>query len=334
MAPNLAWNAVHDWPTLRHTADITVRADSSPMWSTLVLYLGGLALLLGPVVAPWALAWRWLGAGRLPAIAAGQPGRGGATRRDAWLAAAWLSGPLVLIGAAQSFHAKAQLNWTAPALIGAVLAVVLWLRAEQPQRRLRGWYVALVLQVLLIAAITLAGDVAQVLRKPLPRQLDVWARMRGWEEAFDQLRPAAEHFWQQLEAEAGEPVRPVVVGYDRAVLANGSYAWRKRPPRWLAWRDAGRPAQNHFQLTAPLHAADGPQPLLIVTDGPLDAELRAALGAQPQRLAVADVPQSPGRSVHLELWQAELSPQAVLAQASAGAGRAAPSTTRAQAKAP
>ena len=327
IAPNLAWNAAHDWPTLRHTAEITVGARSTPMWSTLALYLGGLALLLGPVVAPWALAWRWVGAGRRPvASMAAQGSRSGATRRDAWRAAAWLSGPLLLIGAAQALHAKAQPNWTAPALIGAVLAVALWLQAEQPHRRLRGWYVALALQALLIAALTLANDVAHVLHKPLPRQFDVWARMRGWEEAFNQLRPAAERFWQQLEAGAGESMRPMVLGSDRAVLANGSYAWRKRPPRWLAWRDAGEPVQNHFQLTAPLHAADQPQPLLIVSDGPLDAELRAALDGPPQRLAVADVPQSPGRSVHLELWRAELAPQPLMAQ---GPGRA-PAQARAR----
>jgi 4-amino-4-deoxy-L-arabinose transferase-like glycosyltransferase len=326
IAPNLAWNAAHDWPTLRHTAEITVGANSTPMWSTLALYLGGLALLLGPIVAPWALAWRWIGAGRRPMAPAVQAGRSGATRRDAWLAAAWLSVPLLLVGAAQALHAKAQLNWTAPALIGGVLAVVLWLQAEQPHRRLRSWYIALALQVLLIAAVTLANDVAHVLHKPLPRQLDVWARMRGWEEAFNQLRPAAEHFWQQLEAEGGASVRPMVLGSDRAVLANGSYAWRKRPPRWLAWRDAGAPVQNHFQLTAPLRAADEPQPLLIVSDGPLDAELRAALDGPPQRLAVADVPQSPGRSLHLELWRAELAPQPVMAQ---GPGRA-PAQARAR----
>lgn len=326
IAPNLAWNATHDWPTLRHTAEITVGARSTPMWSTLALYLGGLALLLGPVVAPWALAWRWFGAGRRPVALVALASRSGATRRDAWLAAAWLSGPLLVIGAAQALHAKAQPNWTAPALIGAVLAVALWLQAEQPHRRLRGWYAAMALQVLLITALTLANDVAHVLHKQLPRQFDVWARMRGWEEAFNQLRPAAEHFWQQLEADGGDSTRPMVLGSDRAVLANGSYAWRKRPPRWLAWRDAGEPAQNHFQLTAPLRAADQPQPLLIVSDGPLDADLRAALDGPPQRLAVADVPQSPGRSVHLELWRAELAPQPLIAQ---GLGRA-PAQARAR----
>jgi hypothetical protein len=315
VAPNVAWNAAHDWPTLRHTAEITVGARSTPMWSTLGLYLGGLTLLLGPVVATWALAWRWRHA-NVSLDVSTQASRSAATRREAWLAAAWLSGPLLLIGAVQSLHARAQLNWTAPVLIGAVLAVTLWLRAEQPQRHLRGWYVALALQVVLIGLLTLANDLAHVLHRPLPRQLDVWARMRGWDEAFNQLRPAAESFWQQLQAEArAEDATPVVLGSDRAVLANGSYAWRKRPPHWLAWRGAGEPAHNHFQLTAPVQAVDRPMPLLIVSEGPPDAAVRAALDGPPQRLAVAEVAQSPGRSLHLELWQGELAPQPVMAQA-------------------
>ncbi|WP_374567181.1 ArnT family glycosyltransferase [Ideonella sp.] len=325
IAPNLAWNAAHDWPTLRHTAEITVGARATPMWSTLGLYLGGLALLLGPVVAPWALAWRWREA-RLRVASASSPGQPGrATRREAWLAAAWLSGPLLLIGAVQSLHARAQLNWTAPVLIGAVLAVALWLRAEQVSQRLRGWYGALAAQVLLIGLLTLASDVAQVLHRPLPRQFDVWARMRGWDDAFNQLRPAAESFWRQLQAEAGaDATTPMVLGSDRAVLANGSYAWRKRPPRWLAWRDAGEPAHNHFELTAPVQAADRPLPLLIVSEGPPDVALRAALDGPPQRLAVADVKQSPGRSLHLELWQGELAAQPVMAQAAGRAPAQAP----------
>lgn len=145
------------------------------------------------------------------------------------------------------------------------------------------------------------------------------------DEAFNQLRPAAESFWQQLQAEgevAGKA--PVVLGSDRAVLANGSYAWRKRPPRWLAWRDADEPAHNHFELTAPLQAADRPLPLLIVSEGPPDVALRAALDGPPQRLAVADVKQSPGRSLHLELWQGELAPRPVMSQAAGFAPTPAP----------
>ena len=79
--------------------------------------------------------------------------------------------PLALIGGVQAWHGRAQLNWVAPVMIGATLAVALALRAERPGRGLRGWSVALALQPVLLAGITLATDVAQIAPRPLPRRL-------------------------------------------------------------------------------------------------------------------------------------------------------------------
>ncbi|MFZ5550321.1 MAG: ArnT family glycosyltransferase [Pseudomonadota bacterium] len=318
LLPNLWWNAAHGWPTLRHTAEITLGASATNPWRTEGEYLAGLLLLLGPIVAPWALAWRGArGKATLP-LAPGAT----VARRDARRIAAWLMLPLVTLGALQSLHAKAQVNWTAPALIGGVLALALWVHAEQPKARLRGWYMALAAQVLLVGGITLSGDLAHALHKPLPRQLDVWARMRGWDEAFAQLRPQAEAWFRQQQA--ADPQAPRrVLGSDRAIIANGGYAWRTLQPQWLAWRDPGRPAADHFQLTAPLEPGDAPQALLIVSDGPPALSLRPFLAGEPRLLAVAEVEQTPGRLLRLELWAAEVAPRPrVEAKATRGAGPA------------
>jgi 4-amino-4-deoxy-L-arabinose transferase-like glycosyltransferase len=325
LAPNLAWNAAHGWPTLRHTAEITVGAQAAPLTETLGAYVGGLLLLLGPVLVPWLLLWR-VAQGRAagPEVGAPSASLGRVTRRDAALAAVWLMAPLAAIGGAQALHAQAELNWAAPVLIGAILAIVLWLRPEAPGLRLGGWYAALAVQTLLVGAVTLAGDVAHVLHRPLPRQLDVWARMRGWEQAFDELRPAAEAWWRSEAADVGDRAGPLVLGGDRAVLANGAYAWRSLGPRWTAWRHDGEPAHDHFQLTAPLQPGDRPQRLLIVSAGAPDPAWQTVLDGPPKRLAVADVEQSPGRMVHLELWQAELASRPMLARANNGQPLAAP----------
>jgi 4-amino-4-deoxy-L-arabinose transferase-like glycosyltransferase len=303
LLPNLWWNAAHGWPTLRHTAEITIGASASNPWRTEGEYLAGLLLLLGPVVVPWALAWRSTrGKVALP------PAPGAVVaRHEARRIAGWLVLPLVTLGALQSLHAKAQVNWTAPALIGGVLVLALWVHAEQPTARLRGWYLALAAQVLLLGGLVMGGDVAHALHKPLPRQLDVWARMRGWDEAFAELRPHAEA-WQRAQQAAGvgQPLR--VLGSDRAIIANGGYAWRTLQPQWLAWRDPGRPAADHFQLTAALQPGDSPHPLLIVGDGPPPDSLRPFLTGEPKRLAVAEVEQTPGRTLRLELWAAEMAP--------------------------
>jgi 4-amino-4-deoxy-L-arabinose transferase-like glycosyltransferase len=289
VAPNLAWNASHGWPTLAHTAEITVGAEASDTWSTLGEYLGGLVLLLGPLVTGWAIV-RGL---RRPAV---EP-----SDRAAWWLAAWLAAPLTLIGLAQSLHAKAQVNWTAPVLIGLVLAVTLWLRG----RSLRTFYAVLAAQVLLVGAVTQAGDIAHLLDRPLKRHLDVWARMRGWEPAFNQLRPALDAYWQRQQSL--DPALPrEVLGGNRTVISHGAYAWRDLQPTWRAWREPGQRPQDHYQLTTPLQPGSQPRPVLYVGEGPPGESLRAALREPPQRLAVVDLEQTPGRWIHLELWSGVL----------------------------
>lgn len=302
VAPNLLWNASHGWPTLAHTAEITVGAEASDTWSTLGEFLGGLVLLLGPLVTLWAVA-RVL---RRPKALTTTTGPTADT--SAWRLALWLAAPLALIGLAQSLHAKAQVNWTAPVLVGLLLAVVLWLRGA----RRRGLTAVLVAQVLLLGAVTQAGDIAQALNRPLKRNLDVWARMRGWDHAFDRLRPALLAHWQRQQAL--DPTLPrEVLGSNRTLISHGAYAWRDLRPAWRAWREPGRRAEDHYQLTVPLQPGAQPRPVLIVAEGPPTGSLREALREAPQRLAVAEVEQTPGRWIHLELWAGVLAPQTSLA---------------------
>lgn len=315
LVPNLLWNAALGWPTLAHTAEITVGAEASDTWSTVGEFLGGLLLLVGPLAAIWVIvrvAVRALSRGR-PGEVAVLERVGAVPRRCAWQLALWLAAPLTLIGFAQSLHAKAQVNWTAPVLIGLLLAAALWLRAEQPGQRLRSLWVTLALQVVLVGAVTQAQDVARWLERPLPRNLDVWARMRGWDDAFARLAPAAQAYWQRQQAL--DPTLPrVVLGGNRTLISQGAYAWRALQPTWRAWREPGQRAQDHYQLTVPLQAGGQPRPLLIVSEGPPQGSLREALREAPQRLAVVDLEQTRGRWIHLELWSAVLAPQTSVAR--------------------
>ncbi|WP_374673386.1 ArnT family glycosyltransferase [Ideonella sp.] len=359
-APHLMWNALHGWPTLRHTAEITLGAQAEPLGRTLAGYLGGLVLLLGPVVAPWG-AWQALHAWRQGQGVGSGPARAPDTaRRTGLVFAAWLAGPVLLAGLAQALHAQAELNWAAPALIGAILAITL---VVAPQRtggveRLSRWHAVLAVQAVVLSAVTLAGDLAHAVGEPLPRRLDVWARMRGWEPAFDGLRPAlAEALAAHVRRHPHAPA-PAVLGADRAVLAHGAWAWRgllppgppvptdgpgvaaptglmtaawagttplaatapAPAPGWVAWQEAGRPPMNHFELSAPLRPARQPRLVWVVSAGELPAGLRAALARPPRVLAQSDAEQSPGRRVRLTLWEATLAP---LPAAAAGPQEAA-----------
>ncbi len=295
VAPNLLWNAAAGWPTWRHTAEITVQAGrgTAPTDRTalasLAEWLGGQWLMAGPLWLPLWLWQRRRGAATAPLPAA--------VRTLLWT----LTVPLLTLGALQALHATAQINWTAPAMQGVVLALALWLApaGRQPLRRLAGAVVAL--HLLIVTALPLVGTAMRAVDGPQalpPRALDLWARMRGWTPAFAALRPAL----------AGQPADAVLIGADRTLIAHGRHAWRDLPGRWHAWRpDTERPPIDHYQLTAGWPAgrptAERDHPLLIVAEGPaLPPGWLLALET-PQRLADVQVAQGAGRTLHLTLWR-------------------------------
>jgi hypothetical protein len=106
-SPNLAWNAVHHWPTLRHTAEITEVAEAAAgthsAWRGLGEFLGTQLLLAGPVVwiVAFAVVLRRRGLPRGPA-------------RAPWAFAMAFVLPLATVGVLQSLRGPLQLNWTAP----------------------------------------------------------------------------------------------------------------------------------------------------------------------------------------------------------------------------
>jgi 4-amino-4-deoxy-L-arabinose transferase-like glycosyltransferase len=243
LAPNLAWNAAHGWPTLAHTADITLAAaPERSFWSRLLRLLeftAGQALLLGPVAlaAGWWLLRR-APAGRLEPL------------RPALRYAVAMAWPLLLLVALQAGHAQAQINWAAPALCGLALALGLGLgalpagSASPPSRPL----VALVAGALLAAVI--ASPALWLPEGSRASRADPWARMRGWQEAFAPL-PAL------LLPRTQPGATALLLSSRRDVLAQGRYALREWPQiEWRAIR-LGRAAPcHHYELQHGL-ALDG-----------------------------------------------------------------------------
>ncbi|KDB53677.1 hypothetical protein X805_07590 [Sphaerotilus natans subsp. natans DSM 6575] len=300
LLPHLLWNAQAGWPTLHHTAEITVQAGppgartALAMLGSLAGWLGGQWLMSGPLWLPLWLRWRR----RLPAGAALPP-----AVRELLLA---LTVPLLLIGAAQALNAKAQINWTAPAMQGLVLALALWLApaGRRPLRRAAGVVVAL--HLLLVSTLPLIGGATRWIHGEgavPPRSLDLWARMRGWEPALQALAPAAR---DPLAAGA------VLIGADRTLISHGRHAWRDLPGAdWHAWRpDRRRPPADHYQLVAgwpgTASAADRQRPLLIVSHGETLPPDWLAWLEPPVRLAGSRTAQGAERTLVLTLWRTRL----------------------------
>ncbi|NDF63495.1 MAG: hypothetical protein EB136_11450, partial [Synechococcaceae bacterium WBB_3_034] len=123
VTPHLLWNLLNDWPTLRHTAEITLQGGAAPpgegprTWvdrsSSLAEFFAGQWLLAGPALAS-VLVWMLRPSQR-------------ATATSPWadLRVRWASSfsiPLLMVGLAQALHAKAQVNWALPMLLGWCLA--------------------------------------------------------------------------------------------------------------------------------------------------------------------------------------------------------------------
>jgi len=276
LLPNLLWNASLGWPTLQHTAAITVgavdRGDGHAL-AQLAAYLLGVALLAGPL-ALWA-AWR----GTRQRT---EPGP------DARRFALAFTLPLLLLGLLLAPHRAPQPNWVAPVLPG----LCLWLALRLDVHALKRIAWAALACTALWTALSAAGDLRRWLPEgfaPRAAHLDLWKRMRGWDEALAQLQPAV--------AAAGPRL---VVANSRNLLAHGPYAWRGLPLDWRSWNPQPEHWRHHFDMVAPLTAATAAAtPLWLLTEGAPEPALLQRF-ATTRRIASAS-----SDRVRLELWEAE-----------------------------
>ncbi len=330
--PHLAWNAAMGWPTLLHTAEITAvaSADHGAGGGTgrgaIVALAGALAgalgrslsvplgavLMAGPLLVLLPLFLR-------PRLDRSPDGIGPDATAVRFVTA--LHAPLLLLGMLQALRGEPQINWVAPLVPGITLLLAVWLGpalATSTRRRLRPALVGLsglsglsgliglsALHLCIGAALPLAQTLSQSWRdnidpqaSPLPRRLDIWARMRGWPEACNALRPAL------LQALDGRPDMPLLTT-SRSVIALGAHAWRDLPLHWRAWTDGG-PPRTHHQMVAGwsgLHHHAGP--VLVLADAPLPAGLLAHLD-RPERLATGSGAAADHSRVTLTLWRAQV----------------------------
>lgn len=106
-APNLLWNAQHDWVSVRFQLDHGLGREP-PGFVGLVQWLGGQAGLVSPLLFVAFCAWftvGWRGRDRLD--------------RLAW----WTSAPVFVFFAFAATRSTGEANWTAPAWLGASLGL-------------------------------------------------------------------------------------------------------------------------------------------------------------------------------------------------------------------
>ncbi|MFM2405093.1 MAG: hypothetical protein RL223_2973 [Pseudomonadota bacterium] len=312
-APHLGWNLASGMATWQHTVASTV--DVAPpgdrsLPRRVAELLAAQWLLFGPVAGTIALSAA-LGAWRKRPPHAGRVGRvgwvggvGGAGR-SAWpdrrTAAEQASGllwfsalPLLLAGLSMAVRGRFEVNWIAPLHLMAALALGRWLAAA-PTVTQRRSAVALGLQALLVILLAALPALVQAWRPGHfpPPALDAWARMRGWNDALDRLRPS-------LPPTSGDGQRPRILGSDRHLLAHTAWRWRDLHPHLIAADVDGRP-DHHFERVCPWQRAlrAGESALLLSQARP-PARWAAAFD-RITPLADVQVERSAGRRLTLRL---------------------------------
>ena len=255
-APNLGWNVQAGWPTLHHTVDITLGSSGAQSLrqslETFSGFVAGQALALAPLALPWF--WRL------------HRQSGPWSRSPAAVLLLGTSLPLLLAGGVQAWRGGAQLNWIAPVHAAAAVGLALAVGAA-PGKPRRAVAAALLAQVVLVSALVAAPGVALAVGASWPARFDVWARLRGWPQAFEQLRPALQSHPTAL-----------LVTNSRTLAAQAAYHWRSLAVERGIWRAADRPA-NHYEMVCPWWPGRTPgRPVLLLSEGPVPAAAAVALG--------------------------------------------------------
>lgn len=165
--------------------------------------------------------------------------------------------PLQLIAIIQALYADAHVNWAAPSMVGFTLLIasrlsppLVPLAASRPHK----WLVAVLASNLVLTSITL--HLRDVVGPTLPSKYDVLVRMRGWQEAFDDLGPELQD--------------PVVTGLpvltdSRLMITEAAYHWRRYNVNTLAWNPKQQ-RQDHYEMTRSLPNKVGADVLLLTSN--------------------------------------------------------------------
>ncbi len=285
LLPHLAWNQAHDWPTLKHTADLlsggqpSAGAGWTVLASRLAAYLASQALVMGPVLLVMVvLALRRLVVTKRPAPYA--------THDHPALWAWHGSWPLWLIGGLQAMQGTAQINWPAPALLGASLALGWLLAGHASPWRWRGPVAVVVISALLATGLSLGGDWRARLGLPTQKsQWDLWGRARGWEQGLRPLKP-----WLASYPDA------TLVALDRTLIVHAAYAWRDQARLALSWQQTPYPL-HHYDLLHRFDPAQSQTAVLLLVMGDLPAFVRERYA----HVQLLSDPQPSGRPLYMWL---------------------------------
>lgn len=231
-APNLAWNAAHDFPTLAHTAEISQLDRPRFAVAELGLFLLGQVGVLGPLLA-FAFARAVLAR---PRRVAGEPFR---------LPATLYLVPLALFTALASVS-RANANWTAFALPAGALLVALLARADKRTALLKS---AVAVNLAIAVGFALLPHALRASPIAIEGRWNPAARLAGWRLLGSEVQA-------RLDAS------PELALMSDERLAAAELLYYARPRKLVMWNPGGR-VTDHFRLTNDIAEHPGADVLFV-----------------------------------------------------------------------
>lgn len=234
IAPNVWWNAEHQFATFEHTRENAAWGGRFPNLMGLLAFIGTQIAIVSPVpAAAFALAL----AGRRDAL-------GGEPRR---LLIA-MSLPIFLLISAQAVISKANGNWAAPGFIAAlVLAAAVMLALDWR----RGMIFTLAFSCIALVAISFAGSLAGTIRTgPIGSEL---GKMVGWRDFAAKVRTLADTSGSKTVVFVGRPL-----------TASMLYELRGSGLDIRSYVADGMAPSDHFQMERPWRPSDAGPVLLVI----------------------------------------------------------------------
>jgi len=277
LAPNMWWNAAHDFSTVTHTAaNANWGADLFNL-DEMLDFLGGQFGIFGPflfgallfALVGFVFAWR-----RKESI----------DFRLLWLAS--FSVPALSVGIVQSFISRANANWAATAYVAAIVLVVAWLLKSRAKPLLPASFVLHNVFGLLLVCVVIWPSLITTLGRS-----NDFKRVRGWEEIgkFVEVR---------ANEGLGEQSFTAVMVNDRLTFGELLYYAPDLEAPLTMWDDNGIP-ENHFELTSPI-TTDLDDLILFVGRGDYALEIATTFEwATPLDPLVVEIGGGRTRSYHL-----------------------------------
>lgn len=258
LSPNLYWNVANDFPTLKHTADITLNKKAGGGFKALGEFWAAQWISFGPILG--SVFFILLAQVR-------QSWRDDRTRLLLWFAL-----PLWIVVSAQAMKSSANANWAAPAFAPAAIAAVAWLLQRNRQRLL---IIGLAINIAVVGLVYYWPQVLATFNVQNPAKKSPFSRAQGWDELGRQLHPLL-----QANPDA------VLIADNRTLLAHMLYELRDLKPAAASWNPSGI-ASDHYKLTTDLRPWIGKNAILITQD---PADQIASRFAAVDKLATLKAP--------------------------------------------